>query len=52
MSERGVLVRGISKRYRKSGKQEKGKILDEFVELTSYQHNYAARLLRSQGKKV
>ena len=52
MSERRVLVRGISRRYRKSGKQEKGSILDEFVEVTGYQRNYAARLLRSQGKKV
>ncbi len=52
MSERRVLVRGISKLYRKSGKQEKGSILDEFVEVTGYQRTYAARLLRSQGKKV
>ena len=52
MSERRVLVCGTSGLYRKSGKKEKGSILDEFVEVTGYQRNYAARLLRSQGKKV
>ena len=52
MSERRILVRGMSKRYRKGTKKEKGAILDEFVEVTGYQRKYAARLLRSQGKKV
>jgi hypothetical protein len=52
MLERRTLVRGISGRYQKSQKKEKGKILDEFVEMTGYQRNYASRLLRNQGGKV
>ena len=52
MQEKRVLVCGTSGRYRKSGKKEKGSILDEIVEVTGYQRSYAARLLRSQGKKV
>lgn len=52
MSERRVLVRGVSERYRKSSKREKGCILDEFVELTGYNRSYAAWLLNQQGRKV
>jgi hypothetical protein len=52
MSERRVLVRGVSARYRKSRKREKGRILDEFVELTGYNRSYAAWLLNQQGRKV
>jgi hypothetical protein len=52
MSERRVLARGIAGRYQKSEKKEKGRILDEFVEMTGYQRNYASRLLRNQGRKV
>ena len=52
MSERRILVRGIAGRYQKSQKKEKGRILDEFVEMTGYQRNYASRLLRNQGRKV
>ena len=52
MAERRVLVRGLSEKYRKSGKKEKGRILDEFVEMTDYNRNYASWLLNQQGRKV
>jgi len=52
MLERRILVRGIAGRYQKSQKKEKGRVLDEFVEMTGYQRNYASRLLRNQGRKV
>ena len=42
ISERRVLVRGLSERYRKAGKKEKGRMLDEFVEMTGYNRSYAA----------
>jgi len=52
MAERRVLVRGVSGRYRRSSKKEKGRILDEFVEMTGYNRIYAAWLLNQQGRKV
>jgi hypothetical protein len=52
MAERRVLVRGVSGRYRGSSKKEKGRILDEFVEMTGYNRAYAAWLLNQQGRKV
>ena len=52
MAERRVLVRGVSGRYRRSSKKEKGRILDEFVEMTGYNRTYAAWLLNQQGRKV
>ncbi len=35
----------VRERYYKARKREKGKILDEFVEVTSYHHKAAIRLL-------
>jgi hypothetical protein len=52
MAERRVLVRGVSGRYRRSSKKEKGRILDEFVEMTGYNRTYAGWLLNQQGRKV
>jgi len=52
MAERRVLVRGVSGRYRGSSKKEKGRILDEFVEMTGYNRTYAAWLLNLQGRKL
>lgn len=50
MAERRVLVRGLAGRYRRSSKKEKGRMLDELVELTGYQRSYAAWLLNRQGR--
>jgi hypothetical protein len=39
MSERKALAKQTAVRYRKSGKKQKGKILDEFVAATGYTRN-------------
>jgi hypothetical protein len=39
-------------RYQRSGKQEKGLILTELVELTEYSRVYARRVLRQHGKRI
>ena len=52
MAERRAVVEATAGRYRRSSKKEKGRILDEFVELTGYERSYARTLLRTSGKKV
>jgi hypothetical protein len=51
MSEKKALTRQTAARYRKSGKKQKGKILDEFVAATGYTRKYAGWILRNVGKK-
>jgi hypothetical protein len=50
MKEKQALTREISVRYRKSRKKDKSKILDEFVQNTGYNRNYALHLLANWGK--
>ncbi len=52
MKARKAVIKEISKRYRRSGKKGKGKILDEFVELTGYTRKYAGWILRNYGKEI
>jgi hypothetical protein len=52
MGERRVLVRAFAAEYRKVRKKQKGSMLDQFVEATGYGRHYAARLLRSHGRRV
>ena len=52
MSERKAVTEATGGRYRRSSKKEKGRILDEFVELTLYERSYARLVLRGTGKKV
>ena len=63
MREKKVLTKEIQDRYGKATKKTKGKILDEFCEITGYNRVYAARILRlsvgriigytrSGGKKI
>lgn len=52
MAERRVLVRGVAERYGKGSKKEKGRILNELVEVTGYNRSYAAWLLTQQGRRV
>ena len=47
MSERQSVTNEMRDEYRKAGKKEKGRILDEFSKLTGYNRNYASRKLRS-----
>jgi hypothetical protein len=41
----------IRRRYRKSGRKQKAKILDEFCEVCGYNRKYAIRTLKKQKKK-
>ncbi len=50
MRTRKAVVKEAAKRYRRSGKKDKGGLLDEFVALTGYNRCYAARLLRGSAK--
>jgi len=52
MSERKAVTREKAKKYRRASKKAKGRILDEFVELTGLNRVYAAWLLRSWGRVV
>ena len=51
MRERKAVTREVSKRYGKGTKKVKGKILDEFCEVTGYNRCYGARVLRQQAAK-
>lgn len=47
MSEKKSLTRIFAKKYRYATKLEKINILDEFIEYTGYNRNYATRVLRN-----
>ncbi len=40
------LIEKYSKKYRKSGKKEKSRILNEFTEVTEYNRSYTSLILR------
>lgn len=52
MSERRVLVKSHARDYQRARKKEKGRILEVFIKATEYNRVYAARLLRSHGKRI
>ncbi|MHC1757972.1 MAG: transposase family protein [Negativicutes bacterium] len=47
MSEKKKVAIQLKSRYQKASKKQKGSILKEFIEITGYNHSYAARVLRS-----
>lgn len=49
METRDALVAAISGRYTRSGRDEKTRILDEFVAVTGFHRKHAMRLLRAGG---
>jgi hypothetical protein len=49
METRNALVAAISGRYARSRRDEKARILDEFVAVTGFHRKHAMRLLRSGG---
>ncbi|MBI4991187.1 transposase [Candidatus Gottesmanbacteria bacterium] len=54
MNQKRALSYTIRRRYQKSTKREKGRILDEFIKNTNYNRSYARRVLGSlkkQGRK-
>jgi hypothetical protein len=52
VKERKKATAIVAPRYQKARKKDKGKILNEFIELTGYGRRYASYVLRSHGKKV
>lgn len=51
MRESKAVIRQTATRYRRSIKKRKGKILDEFVEITWYNRKYAGWILRNWGRR-
>jgi len=47
---RQELTDAIRERYGKASRQEKARILDEFVSLTGYHRKHAIRVLGSNGR--
>lgn len=52
MRERRAVIEATAERYRRSKKREKGRILDEFTQLTGYNRSYARYVLRCAGKRL
>lgn len=52
MAERRAVAAATRSRYQRSSKREKGKILDEFIELTGYHRVYARSVLRTVERKI
>ena len=50
MSSRRDLTEQDARRYRRAGKKEKGRILDQFVKSTGYKRKYAIHLLNRWGR--
>jgi len=50
LKDRQKLTRVTAKKYRLSGKKEKTKILDTFIEQTKYGRKYAIHILANEGK--
>jgi hypothetical protein len=46
MAEKKAVTKAMRDRYGRARKKERGRMLDEFVQLTGYSRNYAARALR------
>ena len=52
LSERKAVTKELKKKYKSSSKRQKGEILDWLVEVSGYNRNYAARLLRDKVKST
>jgi hypothetical protein len=50
--EKHAYLEAIRKRYRKAKRADKGKVLDEFCLVCSYQRKYAIRLLRRKVSRA
>lgn len=50
--EKHAYLEAIRKRYRKAKRADKGKVLDEFCSVCSYQRKYAIRLLRRKVNRT
>lgn len=47
MAEKHAVTRRLAERYRRASKKEKGEVLDTLCEITGYNRDHAARLLRA-----
>jgi hypothetical protein len=52
MNDKKKICGQIARRYRKAGKKDKGKILDEYTEALGYNRDYLARILSNRGKTL
>ncbi|MBX7255141.1 MAG: transposase [Candidatus Hydrogenedentes bacterium] len=52
MQERRVVTKALAEQFRRAGKRDKGRMLDDFVKATGYNRSYAAGLLRNHGRRV
>ncbi len=52
MKKPKAIIKETCGRYRKSKKKEKGRMLDGFIKLTSYNCKYAGRILRNRRKHI
>lgn len=50
-AEKDVYLKAIKKRYARAGKREKGRILDEFIQVCGYHRKSALRLLHKRIKR-
>lgn len=52
MDEKRVITREVAKRYQKSSKKQKGRILDEFTALMGYNRSYASHIMSNWDRKI
>jgi Integrase core domain len=52
MAERKAVTAATRGRYQRASKKDKGKMLDEFIELTGYHRVYARSVLRTVERKI
>lgn len=50
MREKQAVTKKLALKYKRARKKEKGKILDNLIELTGYNRSYQARVLRQKAK--
>lgn len=51
MKERKAVTNELASRYQSSAKRERGRLLDEFMQLTGYNRSYASHLLHNWGTR-
>ena len=52
LKEKQAVTKQLALEYKRATKKEKGRILDSVIQLTKYNHSYAARVLRQRARYV